>query len=42
MVIGVDSSHIKGQRTGIAMVATINKNFTEFYNKETIIEEKKR
>ena len=42
MVIGVDSSHIKGQRTGVAMVATINKNFTEFYNKETIIEEKKR
>ena len=24
------------------MVATINKNFTEFYNKETIIEEKNR
>ena len=42
MIIGVDSSHIKGQRTGVAMVATINKNFTEFYNKETIIEEKKR
>ena len=42
MVIGVDSSHIKGQRTGVAMVATINKNFTEFYNKETIIEEKNR
>ena len=42
MVIGVDSSHIKGKRTGIAMVATINKNFTEFYNKEKIIEEENR
>ena len=42
MVIGADSSHIKGERTGYALVATINKNFSEFYNKETIIEEKNR
>ena len=40
MVIGVDSSHIKGKRTGVAMVATINTSFTNFYNKEQIIEEK--
>jgi len=39
MIIGVDSSHIKGKRTGVAMVATINTSFTNFYNKETIIEE---
>jgi len=42
MIIGVDSSHIKGKRTGVAMVATINTSFTNFYNKETIIEEKNR
>ena len=42
MIIGVDSSHIRGQRTGVAMVATINKNFTKFYNKETIYEEKNK
>ena len=40
MIIGVDSSHIKGKRTGVAMVATINTSFPNFYNKETIIEEK--
>ena len=40
MIIGVDSSHIKGQRTGVAMVSTINPSFTNFYNKEQIIEEK--
>ena len=39
MVIGVDSSHIKGKRTGVAMVATINDSFTDFYNKEEIIKE---
>ena len=42
MVIGVDSSHIKGKRTGIAMVATINTSFTNFYNKEEIIIEEKK
>ena len=39
MIIGVDSSHIKGKRTVVAMVSTINKSFTNFYNKEIIIEE---
>ena len=49
MIIGVDSSHFKIKKevdkkptrvtmTGIAMVATINTSFTNFYNKE-IIEE---
>ena len=42
MIIGVDSSHIKGKRTGIAMVATINTSFTNFYNKEEIIIEEKK
>ena len=39
MVVGVDSSHIKGKRTGVAMVATINDSYTDFFNKETIIKE---
>ena len=39
MVVGVDSSRIKGKKTGIAMVATINDTFTDFYNKEDIIKE---
>jgi aubergine-like protein len=42
MIIGVDSSHIKGKRTGVAMVSTINTSFTNFYNKESIIEEKNK
>ena len=42
MVIGVDSSHIKGKRTGVAMVATINNSFTDFYNSEEIIEEQNK
>ena len=42
MIIGVDSSHIKGKRTGVAMVATINPSFTNFYNKEQIIVEDKK
>ena len=42
MIIGVDSSHISGHRTGVAMVATINSSFTNFYNKESIIEEKNK
>ena len=40
MVIGVDSSHIKGKRTAVAMVSTVNESFTTFFNKEKIIEEK--
>ena len=43
MVIGVDSSRIKdkntGDKTGVAMVSSINKTFTDFYNKESIIKE---
>ena len=39
MIVGVDSSHIKGKRTGVAMVATINDSFTDFFNKEEIIKE---
>jgi hypothetical protein len=42
MIIGVDSSHIKGRRTGVAMVATFNPSFTNFYNKELIIQEEKK
>ena len=42
MVIGVDSSHIKGMRTGVAMVATVNDSFTDFYNKEEIIKEENK
>jgi hypothetical protein len=42
MIIGVDSSHIKGRRTGVAMVATFNTSYTNFYNKELIIQEEKK
>ena len=42
MIIGVDSTHISGKRTGVAMVATFNTSFTNFYNKELIIEEDKK
>jgi len=42
MAVGVDSSHIPGKRTGVAMTATINNNFTEMYNSEDIIEEKNK
>ena len=41
MVIGVDSSHNR-KRTGVAMVATINDSFTQFYNKEDIIKEENK
>ena len=40
MVVGVDSSHVQGKRTGVAMVASLNADFTNFYNKESIIDEK--
>ena len=40
MVIGIDSSHIKGKGTGVSKVATINDTFTNFYNDEEIINEK--
>jgi aubergine-like protein len=39
MVVGVNSSRYKGKRTGVAMTATINDTYTDFYNKEEIIEE---
>ena len=42
MVTGIDSSHIKGMRTGFAMVATVNDSFTDFYNKEEIIKEENK
>ena len=40
MVVGVDSSHVQGKRTGVAMVASLNADLTNFYNKESIIDEK--
>ena len=41
MVIGVDSSHF-GHNTGVAMVATLDKDFTSFYNKEEVIKEENK
>ena len=41
MAVGVDSSHVPGMRTGVGMCATINNIFTEMYNSEQIIAEKK-
>ena len=40
MVIGIDSSHIKGKGTGVSKVATINDTFTNFYNNKEVINEK--
>ena len=37
MLIGIDSSHISGKRTGVAMNATINNTFTKFYSNEEVI-----
>ena len=42
MICGVDSSHIKGMRTCVAMVATHNDSFTDFFNKEHIIKEENK
>ena len=39
MVVGVDSSHFN-KKTAVAMVSTIDNSFADFFNKETIIEEK--
>ena len=39
MVIGIDSSYVKGKGRCIAMVATINNSFSDFYNREDIIKE---
>ena len=40
MVVGVDSSHISGKRTGVAMCASINKKMTRYTYYEQIIGEK--
>lgn len=37
MLIGVDSSRIKGRGVGVAMVASLNNTYTDFFNKEEII-----
>lgn len=42
MVVGVDSSHISGKRTGVAMVASTDDKFLNFYNKIDIIAEKNK
>lgn len=42
MIVGVDSSHISGRRTGVAMCATINKEFNKYTTKESIILEKNK
>ena len=42
MIVGVSSSHITNKRTGIGMVATINDSFTNFFNKEDIINEENK
>ena len=42
IVVGVDSSHIQGKRTGVGMVSTIDKDFSSFYNKEQIIKEENK
>lgn len=42
MIVGVDSSHIAGKRTGVAMTASTDKDFLNFYNKIDIIEEKNK
>ena len=39
MVVGIDSSYIKKKGRGIAMVATVNDSYTDFYNREEIIKE---
>ena len=39
MVVGVNSSYIKGKGIGVGMVSTINDSFTNFFNKETVIKE---
>lgn len=42
MIVGVDSSHISGKRTGVAMVASTDDKFLNFYNKIDIIQEKNK
>ena len=42
MLISIDSSHISGRRTGVAMVASINNDFTLSTSQIDIIEEKNK
>jgi len=42
MIVGVDSSHIKGKRTGISMTASYDSGFTQYYNSCYIIDEKNK
>lgn len=42
MIVGVDSSHIQGKRTGVALTASTDKAFLNYYNKIDIIEEKNK
>jgi hypothetical protein len=42
MVVGVDSSHISGKRTGVAMTASTDNNFLNFFNYIDIIDEKNK
>lgn len=42
MLIGVDSSHISGKRTGVALVATTDKEYIKTISQEDIIEEKNK
>ncbi len=42
MIVGVDSSHIRGRLTGVALAASTNSSYTQYYNKIDIIPEKKK
>ena len=42
MVVGVDSSHLKGKRTGVAMTASYDTGFTQYYNSMYIIKEENK
>lgn len=42
MIIGVDSSHISGKRTGVAMVSTVDSTYAYTYSHESIIKEENK
>ena len=42
MILGVDSSLIKGKRIGVAMTASYDSNFTQYFNNIYIIDEKNK
>lgn len=42
MIVGVDSSHIQGKRTGVAMTASYDANYTQYYNNIYLIDEKNK